>query len=63
MMRDFHLLMKKDGWKELLEFAPFLKSVQSIPDLGDKTLVDKNYVIDLSRCFFKHCNEMFGKHV
>jgi len=48
MMRDFHLLKKNDGWKELSEFAPFLKAVSSIPDLGDKILVDKNEV--LYRC-------------
>ena len=63
MMTDLHLLKKNDGWKELSEVTSFLKAVSSIPDLGDKTLVDKNYFIDAPGCFFKHSNEMFMKHV
>ena len=40
MHQDFQILVHNDGWKDQTAFAPFLKAVQSILDLGDKTLAD-----------------------
>ena len=63
MHRDFQMLVENDGWNTQPAVAPFLKAVMTIPDLGDTTLADWNYFVEAPNCFFKHCEEMFGKHV
>ena len=63
MHRDFQMLVENYGWNALPAFAPFLNAVTNIPDLGDKTLADRNYFVEAPSCFVKHYKELFGKHV
>jgi len=57
------MLVENEGWKAQLAFAPFLKAVTNITDMGHKTLANRNFFVEAPNCFFKRYKEMFVKHV
>ena len=62
-LEDLMELEKAGELRSHESFAAYYDAVDAIPDLQDKTLVDKNYFLEAPGLFFKLYGEMFQKHV